>query len=51
MRLAQADELTVRDAMAIVIAAEWVQNLARLAADLNDTVNMAVEAARIPWWR
>jgi uncharacterized membrane protein YccC len=51
MRLAQADELTVRDAMAVVIAAEWVQNLARLAADLDDTVNMAVEAARIHWWR
>ena len=51
IRRAQADELAVRDAMAVVIAAEWVQNLAWLAADLEDTVNVAVEAARIQWWR
>jgi uncharacterized membrane protein YccC len=51
IRRAQADELDVRAAMAVVIAAEWVENLARLAADLEDSVNAAVEAARIHWWR
>jgi hypothetical protein len=51
MRRASTDELAIRGAMAVVIAAEWVENLAWLAADLEDRVNAAVEAARIHWWR
>ena len=38
-------------AMAVVMAGEWVQNLARLEADLEGAVSTAVEAARRPWWR
>jgi hypothetical protein len=37
--------------MAVVIAGEWAQSLARLEMDLVQPVNVAVEAARIPWWR
>jgi len=37
--------------MAVVMAGEWVQDLARLEADLEDAVGSAVEAARKPWWR
>jgi len=33
------------------MAGEWVQNLARLEADLEGEVTSAVEAARRPWWR
>jgi hypothetical protein len=33
------------------MASEWVQDLERLEADLEDAVNTAVEAARKPWWR
>jgi hypothetical protein len=51
MRRAQADELSVRDAMAVVVAVEWVQNLALLAADLEDAVSAVAEATRIHWWR
>jgi hypothetical protein len=28
-----------------------VQNLARVEADLEQTVDAAVAAARVPWWR
>ena len=45
------EESAGRGAMAVVMAGEWVQNLARLEADLDQPVNTAVEAARIPWWR
>jgi hypothetical protein len=38
-------------AMAVVMAGEWVQNLARLEADLEEAADAAVEAARKPWWR
>jgi uncharacterized membrane protein YccC len=38
-------------AMAVVMAGEWVQNLARLEADLEGAAETAVEAARKPWWR
>jgi uncharacterized membrane protein YccC len=48
---AQADERAIRDAMAVAIAAEWVVNLGWLVADLEDRVQAAVAAARIPWWR
>jgi hypothetical protein len=45
------DDRAGRGAMAVVIAAEWVQNIARLEADLDRPVTVAVEAARTPWWR
>ncbi len=32
--------------MAVVMAGEWVQNLARLEADLEEAVGAAVEAAQ-----
>jgi uncharacterized membrane protein YccC len=40
-----------RGAMAVVMAGEWVQNLARLESDLEPAVSTAVEVARKPWWR
>jgi hypothetical protein len=40
-----------RAAMAVVMAGEWVQYLARLEVDLEDDVGAASEAARKPWWR
>jgi len=45
------DERAGRGAMAVVIAGEWAQNLARLEEDLQRPVLSAAEAARIPWWR
>jgi hypothetical protein len=51
MRRAGDDERLGRGAMAVVMAGEWVQNLARLEADLEQPVNAAVEAAGIHWWR
>jgi hypothetical protein len=40
-----------RSALALVIAGEWAQNLARLEAGLEQPVSAAVAAARISWWR
>jgi hypothetical protein len=37
--------------MAVVIAGEWVQNLARMEADLDEPVKAAVRAAGSHWWR
>jgi len=37
--------------MAVVIAGEWVQNLARLEAGLEETVSAAAVASQIRWWR
>jgi len=37
--------------MAVVMAGEWVQNIALLEGDLEEHVGIAVEAARKPWWR
>jgi hypothetical protein len=37
--------------MAVVMAGEWVQNLARLETDLEEAVGTVVEAGRKPWWR
>jgi uncharacterized membrane protein YccC len=51
MRRSGSDEQAARGAMAVVIAGEWVQNLARMEADLERTVDAAVAAARVPWWR
>jgi len=45
------DEGAGRGAMAVVMAGEWAQNLARLEDDLEEPVARAVEAARTPWWR
>jgi uncharacterized membrane protein YccC len=50
--LRRADgERAIHSALALVIAAEWAQNLARVEADLEQHVSAAVAAARIPWWR
>ncbi len=45
------DDRAGRGAVAVVIAGEWVQNVARLEDDLERPVAVAVEAARTPWWR
>jgi hypothetical protein len=50
MRRAGSDEAT-RSAIAVVIAGEWVENLARTEADLEEPVRQATEAVRTPWWR
>jgi uncharacterized membrane protein YccC len=49
-RAARADGST-HGAMAVVIAGEWVENLGRLTADLEQPVAAAVDAAAIHWWR
>jgi uncharacterized membrane protein YccC len=51
MRRSGSDEGAIRGAMAVVIAGEWVQNLARMEADVEQPVEAAVAAARIHWWR
>jgi len=51
LRRWQTDAEVGRGAMAVVMASEWVQNLARLESDLEAAVSTAVEAARKPWWR
>ena len=51
LRRWQKDGSVGKAAMAVVMAGEWVQDLARLEADLEDAVGSAVEAARKPWWR
>jgi uncharacterized membrane protein YccC len=50
LRRWQSDADVGRGAMAVVMAGEWVQNLARLEVDLEAAVSTAVEAARKPWW-
>ena len=45
------DATAGRGALAVVISREWALNLARLEADLEQPVSMAVKASRIPWWR
>lgn len=45
------DDRAGRGAMAVVIAGEWVVNVARLEDDLQRPVAVAVESARTPWWR
>src|SRR6266550_2904329 len=45
------DESSGRGAMAVVMAGEWAQNLARLEDDLKEPVAQAVHAAGTPWWR
>jgi uncharacterized membrane protein YccC len=45
------DESIGRGAIAVVMAGEWTENVARLEVDLEQPVTAAVEAARTPWWR
>jgi hypothetical protein len=45
------DERAGRGALAVVMAGEWSQNLARLEDDLEEPVARAADAARTPWWR
>jgi uncharacterized membrane protein YccC len=45
------DEGAGRGALAVVMASEWGQNLARLEDDLREPVARAAAAARTPWWR
>ncbi len=51
LRRWQTDAEVGRGAMAVVMAGEWVQDLTRLEADLEEPVSAAVEAAQKPWWR
>jgi hypothetical protein len=51
LRRWEPDIETGKGAMAVVMAGEWVQNLARLETDLKGAVITASEAARLPWWR
>jgi uncharacterized membrane protein YccC len=47
----QTDADIGRGAIAVVIAGEWLHNLARMEADMEEAVSTTVEAARKPWWR
>ena len=51
LRQSQTSADSEKGAMAVVMAGEWVQNLARLESDLDGALSIAVEAARKPWWR
>ncbi len=51
MRRAGSDQRAVRGAIALVIAGEWVQNLARMEEGLEQPVEAAVATARMRWWR
>ncbi len=51
MRRAAGSEGATRGAIAVVIAGEWVQNLARMEADLEEPVRQATAAAGTRWWR
>ena len=51
LRRWQSDASVGRGAMAVVMAGEWVQNLARLETDLEGAVSTAADTARKPWWR
>lgn len=48
---AQAGTMDVRNAVAVVIASEWVENLARLLADVEVPVDEAAQSARLHWWQ
>jgi uncharacterized membrane protein YccC len=51
LRLWRDDPAYGRSAIAVVSAAEWLGQLGELAADLEEPIAAAVEAARVPWWR
>jgi uncharacterized membrane protein YccC len=45
------DDRAGRGAMAVVIAGEWVENIAGVEDDLEEPVARAVAAGQTPWWR
>jgi uncharacterized membrane protein YccC len=51
LRRWQANPEVGRSAMAVVMAAEWVQDLARLQRDMEQVVGTARQATLKPWWR
>jgi uncharacterized membrane protein YccC len=51
MRRTQTDGHSASRAMSVVIAGEWVQNLAQLSASLEQPAHAVVDAAKIRWWR
>jgi uncharacterized membrane protein YccC len=51
LRRWQTDADVGKGSIAVVMASEWVQNLARTETDLEGAVSTASEAARKPWWR
>jgi hypothetical protein len=51
LRSWRSDSKGGRGAMAVVIAGEWVENIARLQDDLEEPVARAVAAGQTPWWR
>jgi uncharacterized membrane protein YccC len=51
LRRWQANPEMGKGAMAVVMASEWVENLARLEGDMVEPVSLSVEGARKPWWR
>ena len=51
LRRAQAGTIEVSNAMAVVIASEWVENLARLLTDLETRVDESARAMQVRWWR
>ncbi len=51
LRRWQTDAEVGRSAMAVVMAAQWVQYLARLQRDMDQAVGTAREATLSPWWR
>jgi uncharacterized membrane protein YccC len=51
LRRWQTDPDVGKGAMAVVMAGEWLQDLARLEVDLEEAATTTVEGARRPWWR
>jgi len=51
LRRWQTDPDAGKGAMAVVMAGEWLQDLARLEVDLEEAATTTVEGARRPWWR
>ena len=51
LRRAQAGTLEVRNVMGVLIASEWVENLARFMTDLEAQVDKSARAAQLHWWQ
>jgi uncharacterized membrane protein YccC len=51
LRRWRRDDTGGHSAMAVVIAGEWVENIARMEDDLEEPVARAVAAGQTPWWR
>ena len=47
----RGDPASGQSALAVVFAAEWIQQLGELATHLEGPVEKAVEGSRVPWWR